>query len=229
MGLDIYLYKAQKVQNKDEKEENQLHQYTLDKDDLKKIGRHPKLAEFICEVENEYYDFDKVNITDELYESRGWSIDERGQTFMFFKKDHELYPLYRKYTTAAVNVELIEWTEEERALLNKYGWNDGNAGSYIFHDIFNKNLEYLINGKDIPTVIEKEPALFGNEIGYQRKGLNGDFYNEWDPNDDYLVVDKERIQYVYDHYIDDEETKEYFKREILDPFVEGETFAIFSW
>lgn len=217
MGLDIYLYKAQEGNDN-----NSFRKYTLDTNDLERV-RNSKLAPYLYKTENEYYDFDKINITNELYDCQGWMIGEEGQIFHFINKKHELYPLYKKYNKAN-NIDI--WTEKEKALLTKYGWDGDNNTVY---ETFQKNIQLNINGKDIPTRVEKEMAICGKEIGYQRKGLNGDFYKEWDPDEDYLVIDKARIQHVYDNYIDDNETKEYFKSQILDQFVEGETFAIFSW
>lgn len=82
--------------------------------------------------------------------------------------------------------------------------------------------------KDCPVVIKTVDVFYtGEEIGYQRKGLNGNFYDEF-TEEDYMVLTKERMQYVYDNYVLDD-YKEQFKERLLDKFVDGETYCIYSW
>lgn len=224
MGLDITLYRFKDKVNKGEKRSN-YYEHVLEKDEiegLKKAG----LTKYIKRKVNSYFDFEKFGITDEKYE---WASTcyNGDAVFKFIDKSHELYPIYKKIHQ---NPKYVP-SEKEMSLLEKYGYEPDKGytiGGFLYYET---PLYVEFYGKDIPIKKVTDKVIRGNEIGYQRKGLNRRFYDEW-KDEQYLVIDKERIQYIYDNCCiedSDYDYKEHFKSEILDNFVEGETFCTFSW
>lgn len=75
------------------------------------------------------------------------------------------------------------------------------------------------------SVIEK--CIIPQEIGYQRKGANKKFYDDgiWDSN--IITSEKILIEHWDLYFSKDKESKENFRKNILDKFVEGQTFVIY--
>lgn len=70
---------------------------------------------------------------------------------------------------------------------------------------------------------------YGETVGYQRKGMNPQFYKDYDAGKlNYFVLYKATLEMYRDTYVEDW-IKEHFQKNIIDTFVEGETVAIFSW
>lgn len=80
-------------------------------------------------------------------------------------------------------------------------------------------------------IFDKQVSViyYGETIGYQRKGMNSQFYKDYDAGKlNYFVLDKATLEMYRDTYVEDG-MKEHFQENIIDPFIEGETVAIFSW
>lgn len=96
-----------------------------------------------------------------------------------------------------------------------------------------------------PTYKKMERCILCEEVGYQRKGANKKFYEDgmWDSP---CVVDLKTLNDHWERYFshstpesnggwgssveykqDDGEMKENFKRNIIDNFIEGETFVVY--
>lgn len=89
---------------------------------------------------------------------------------------------------------------------------------------------YEIRCSDLPTFDKQVSVVYyGEEVGYQRKGMNAQFYKDYDAGKlNYFVLDKATLEMYMDTYVEDG-MKEHFQENIIEPFVEGETVAIFSW
>ena len=75
--------------------------------------------------------------------------------------------------------------------------------------------------KNPETFTKKDFCLGVTEVGYQRKGANKQFYED-DMWDSPCVVDKETLITHHKKYFSTE-----FETNIIDKFVEGETFVIY--
>lgn len=78
-----------------------------------------------------------------------------------------------------------------------------------------------------PTKIVMEKGFFvGKEIGYQRKGANKQFYDDGKWDDNTVVIDRKTLLDDWKKYFSDEDDT-YFKENIIDHFVEGETIVCY--
>lgn len=111
-------------------------------------------------------------------------------------------------------------------------WDDDENIIYGF--VFkNKNTHERISipFDDIPTIEKDIQVVYYNpiDVGYMRKGLNGDFYDDYDKGIcNYFVFDKNELLRILEAYVIDER-KEYFKNNLIDRFVEGEMVVTFDW
>lgn len=164
---------------------------------------------------------------------------------VYFEKENELFEsdVYKTYM------------EKYYPLLNgKYGYeNDfkfyasGNETNYFNLNKVRDFVENLVRVKIInPTTVPKEEKCIAvEEVGYQRKGANKKFYSDgmWDSP---CVLTLETLKEHHEKYFsyptpDDkggwgsgveydmeaDEMKKYFQENIIDNFVEGETFVIY--
>lgn len=83
----------------------------------------------------------------------------------------------------------------------------------------------------LPTMVRNVPLIYYVDVegGYQRKGLNAQFYKDYDAGIcKYFVWDREELERIYDEYVD-EAARDYYKEHILGKFVEGECVVTFDW
>lgn len=104
------------------------------------------------------------------------------------------------------------------------------------YDNFWDNLETKrIYYKDVPKKKVQVKVLFYEHVGYQRRGLNARFYEDYmDGKIGYFVwTKKELLRYVKDYCDKKTKTnggpKRQFKENIIDSFVEGQDVVTFSW
>jgi len=142
----------------------------------------------------------------------------------------------------------FSWLRKYNSLLLKYKFNfnfkDGNYYS------LNPLLKFIeskvkIKIKNPEIILVKETCLAYKEVGYQRKGANNKFYEDEMWSSDY-IVDKNTLlehQEKYFSYntpeskggfgsgvefeLSDEDMKNRFKENIIDNFIEGETFVCY--
>lgn len=82
---------------------------------------------------------------------------------------------------------------------------------------------------DIPHKEMKLPVVYYNERGYQRKGLNGQFYQDYrDGKIGYFVWSKAELERYLKDYVEDD-MKDYFKKNIVDVFEDGKDVCSFDW
>ena len=84
--------------------------------------------------------------------------------------------------------------------------------------------------ENVPTYQKAVKVLYYEEVGYQRKGFNAKFYDDYKAGKiGYYCWSKAELgRYKKDYCVDDE-VKEYFQKNIIDKFTDGETCCIFSW
>ena len=89
--------------------------------------------------------------------------------------------------------------------------------------------ELTIFCDDIPHKEMKLPVVYYNERGYQRKGLNSQFYQDYrDGKIGYFVWSKAELERYLKDYVEDD-MKDYFKKNIVDVFEDGKDVCSFNW
>jgi len=242
MGLDICVKKIVMLGDKNPQEI----------EDFYVMSEFPELEEkfgkFAFERENSYYDIEgelkKLGFNDieKELEYKGYSHGEDTK-FFFLNKKHPLFEsfvfingvwhqLYFDTKEELFNSEVYkEFKEKHLPLLIEHGWVE----KYDFHasgngrDYFNlNNANDFCKGKVEltlvnPGLIKKTERVFkAEEVGYQRKGANKKFYDDgmWDSP---CVTDMTTLQKHCKEYFNKEE----FTKNIIDNFVENQTFLIY--
>lgn len=142
--------------------------------------------------------------------------------------------------------------EEQGININDYEYGGEEYGPKGCFMRFNPKGEEYSKDKELVLDIEKIPVkkkmikvLPYEEVGYQRKGLNSKFYQDYD-NDKigYFVWTKAELERYKEEYCDEpyeyvygngEKSgemiypKEDFQRNIIDNFIEGECCVTFDW
>lgn len=89
--------------------------------------------------------------------------------------------------------------------------------------------QLIICADDIPQYETELPVVYYTEVGYQRKGLNGQFYQDYeDGKIGYFVWTKAELERYLDDYVEPDR-KEYFKANIVDVFEDGKDVCSFDW
>lgn len=231
--LNVFLDKAVKRQN----------QYYDIEGEMKKLGYDP---EFMLWNGSSYGEDDIFEFTDSKHELHEMSkfLDKHWNEVYFETEDELLNnDIYKTY------IELYY-----PILRDKYGYeNDftfyasGNDTNYFNLNKVKNFVEKLVRVKIInPSTLPKdEMCIAVEEVGYQRKGANKKFYSDgmWDSP---CVLTLETLKEHHEKYFsyptpDDkggwgsgveydmeaDEMKKYFQENIIDNFVEGETFVIY--
>lgn len=148
-----------------------------------------------------------------------------------FEKEQEYYDLDGELTKRGFNLEDIKWTGTE--------YDEGVKLSFVTKD--GQEIDLI----DPPIIKKLEKFLMVEEVGYQRKGANKKFYEDgmWD-SPPVLKLDtlKDHWEKYFSHQtpdsaggwgsgveyeLEDEEMKTRFKENIIDKFIEGETFVLY--
>lgn len=239
MGLDICLRKPYKPDKADEN-----HKYFV-------IEDNPELEIFkdlFVEKTNDYCDVPQAikdaNFEEEDLEWMSTAYLKEGCKYEFFNKKHELYPIYqilqnlwhKSYKNSLFQLKNSEeWKEFNsscRNLLLSNGWEESYKFKLARTKSNKRHVYNLVNAyrfcKDKikvvlwPKIISKvDLCLAYKEIGYQRKGANKKFYedNMWEGP---TVVSLKTLLEHKEKYFDEE-----FQTNIVDKFVEGETFVVY--
>lgn len=90
------------------------------------------------------------------------------------------------------------------------------------------------NDELVGKIEDVEVWVHGSEVGYQRKGANAQFYKDGKWDDNTIVSTKEMLLEDWKKYFSDPEDEYYgvdsaknFKENIIDNFIEGETFVAY--
>lgn len=257
MGLDISVYKAFRTDDKKLNYHNlngTNYCYTLTEEGVKNIEKLP-IGKFISKRINTYLDFKKTIVGyEDRYQWRGTSYGEEAiHTFEDLK--HELHDLKVRICDShnELDDEHVKLTSADKELIRKYGFKghfkkknaQGKSTYWPLWEFLYKAVEINLNEKDIPTFDMEESVLYGEKVGYQRKGLNGKFYDDYrDGKIGYFVFTKAELERYKDEYCDEpyeyvysngEKSgemvypKDNFQKNIINHFVEGEMFVTFDW
>lgn len=263
MGLDITVYKVKKVDQKDAHHVEDF--YTLKS--CKELI--PKFGHLAFKKVNEYYNVTKA-IKDLGYKPSqlgcvGMSFGAKAE-WSFHDKKHPLYKAYKwlneiwsetkcknlvdlqksksfKIFESKFKSLLIQngWVEKYRRYvsgLKKYQFDLVDAWEFCRESIH-------VSIKNPPTFKRAEKCLALEEVGYQRKGANSQFYEDgmWGSK---CITDLNVLKEHWEKYFSKptpeskggfgsgveydltaKEMREGFKKNIIDNFVEGETFIIY--
>lgn len=87
-----------------------------------------------------------------------------------------------------------------------------------------------IDLKKVPTYKKNVKILYTEEVGYQRRGLNKKFYDDYDAEKiGYYVWSKEELVRYKRDYCDDYPAKQNFQENIINNFEDGRCVCEFSW
>lgn len=215
MGLDITVRKILKERPKDKKNKDYFRM--LDEEGngtYDRLGFPEWTKQYEQEVEETWYDWEKYK------EQTGFDIDQWAVSMECVGKD------------GYMEVRPIECVPPD--------YDEEHPEKY---EEFWENVELKrIYWKDVPTKKVKIKVLFWKEIGYQRKGLNGKFYKDYeDGRIGYYVWSKKELERYRKDYCDRKHKAEWcgdkitidpkrsFKENIIDNFTEGEDVVTFSW
>lgn len=81
----------------------------------------------------------------------------------------------------------------------------------------------IIHLGEVPIYTKQVPVICWEEVGYQRKGMNDKFYEEFE---NYWVWTKAELERYKNEYAEDPEE---FQSNIIDNFVEGKDCVSFDW
>lgn len=173
---------------------------------------------------------------------------EYKNTFPEWTKEFEV-----EYTQTYYNWD--KYQKENNINLKDYIWKgtsydeDGSFMSILHKDYsklsYEEREKYIIkiNLDNVPTIDKVIKVLPRKEIGYQRKGLNSKFYEDYrNGKIGYFVWNKAELERYKEEYCDEPyeytypngekeiiSPKEDFQKNIIDKFTEGEDCATFNW
>ena len=212
MGLDIYVDKFLKqpidentrffklTNKKGEWVENNFPEWTND---------------FISNKTISFYDFEKykeqtgIDVNDYCWV--GEEYGSEGNFLFLWPKEYE-YP----------NVSNFVLPDKDEKGNVQHDWEA--------YDAYKKAHTLAINFNDVPLKEVETKIIYTTEVGYQRKGLNKKFYDDYDEGKIfYYVWEKKELERYKQDYCTTDDDKENFQRNIIDEFIDGETVARFSW
>lgn len=136
------------------------------------------------------------------------------------KREQDYYDWEKYKEESGIDVIALQWCGESY----------GDEGCFMYltdkddEEVIKIDLEKVPSRKQIDNVIGRE------EVGYQRKGLNGNFYADYNANKiGYFVWTKSELERYKEDYCDTEESKEDFQHSIIDKFEEGKDCVTFDW
>lgn len=125
----------------------------------------------------------------------------------------------------------LEFYDEDEALVREglnpqehelVGMNFGKTTVFTFTPI---GEEKIIEISDIPLIKRRVAVIYHEEVGYQRKGANPEFYSDgmWDSPPVLKLKDLE--EHYRKYFSESDGFGHDFKKNIIDKFVEGETYV----
>ena len=82
----------------------------------------------------------------------------------------------------------------------------------------------------VPTYNKTISIIGYEEVGYQRKGLNGIFYDDYEKHKiGYYVWSKKELERYKQDYCNSDDEKKDFQENIINKFIEGECCVTFDW
>ena len=208
MGLDIYCNKLVKTAKTPYDKEHRIR-CIFDVETKRYVDwDFPEWARaYKKSVTEKWYDWNKYK------EQTGIDIDQ----YNIFSQEYsangnflQIYPKDKEEQLNEIHKNLTTRGEELRKLLDE--------------------IIVTINLKDVPLVKVKTNCIYYKEVGYQRKGLNNQFYKDYeDGKIGYYVWTLAELERYKKDYCDTEEAKQNFQTNIIDNFKEGKCVVEFSW
>lgn len=182
-----------------------------------------------------------LDLKHELYEAYKYLSDVWSDCYFETKKELVESEHYRKYLEFLPILKKCGYRPSYKFLAT------GNGKTYYClnsaHHFCKRKVKFEL--KDPKTFDRVDRCIAFDEVGYQRKGANNLFYEE-DMWDSPCVITNEVLQSHWEKYfshktpdskggfgsgveftLEDDEMKSRFKENIIDNFIEGETFVIF--
>ena len=210
---------------------------------LGKIGKEEKNLRWVSTEFGKKTTFKYLDKDHQMYNMLEWLDDVWADTYFDSLKELRQSELYKIYERD------YHWLAKEHGW--KPSWKFFASGSGKTYYNFVKLQKFVrrkvkINIKNPPTLKKIERCVLGEEIGWQRKGANKLFYKEsiWDTP---AITRLDLLKDHWEKYFSfstpeseggfgsgvefdqpDDEMKKNFKMNILDKFVEGETFVIYG-
>lgn len=168
-----------------------------------------------------------------------YKITKKKTDFYFRLIDNNLnyqnnFPEWTKKYEVEVEEAFTDWDEYKERTgidINDYHIVCITGGSDGYIEIVKNEKDGMLNEVKIPITDIKDKyikikVLYREEVGYQRKGLNGDFYKDYDDGKiGYFVWNKkELMRYKTDYAIDPDE----FQENIIDNFSKN-CVCTFDW
>lgn len=161
-------------------------------------------------------------------------VDHESDGYITIKLKYN-FPEWAKNMSNKKIIEYLDWDKYEKETgikINDYCQScivsDANGDRLVAqHKRGGKDI--IINALDIPKTESIINVISVAEWGYQRKGLNQKFYDDWHKgiSNRYVWSKKELLRYKKD-YCEKEKKKE-FQEQIIDTFVDGESVTEFDW
>ena len=201
MELDITVYKITK--------EKQPFCFKLCNDDLEYVNSFPEWTKKLESTKTfEFYDWEKYK------EQTGIDINQ----CQFLSSECGPEGCYMEVWP--ISAGPISKFSDYKIGVNEY---DDEA----YDSLMNAN-KIKINLDEVPILKRDCQVLYKKEVGYQRKGLNGKFYNDYDDGKiGYFVWTKAELERYKEDYCEDD-MKEHFQKYVIDNFVEGECCVTFD-
>lgn len=212
MGLDITVYK---IVSKNTKGKNNFDYFSLIDDDGNYLNNFPEWTKKLERKKTEtWYDWDKykedTGIDVRACRWLGESYGEEGCVMKLWDSNFGEYP----------EIENFKIGEDENG--PKFDWE-------TYYRLKEEHT-ITIDLKKVPTYKKQIKILWKEEVGYQRKGFNKQFYDDYkDGKIGYFVWNKADLERYKEDYCVDDEIKEHFQKYVIDPFIDGQCCATFSW
>ena len=152
-------------------------------------------------------------------------FEKAGMSEYVFKRTEEFIDIEKYLTTVAVPGSNIDDWEWRMSYPSEY--EDDRFFKFIYSP---SQRRYEVRASLCDTYTKELDVIYqGDDVGYQRKGMNVKFYQDFENGiANYFVVSKKELERYRDEYVD-EAYIEHFQEEIINPFIEGEMVAIFDW
>lgn len=214
MGLDISVYKLLKERPSDKKDPEYFRMID-DDGNYDRRGFPEWTKDYENVVTEEWYDWDKYK------EQTGFDIDQWQTAMECYGPDGyaEMYP---------ASMVAPEYDEDHPEVSDKF-WDEV------------EKVKVKVYWRDLPKKTVEIKVIYRDEIGYQRKGLNDQFYKDYnDGKIGYFVWTKDELERYKKDYCGEDHVSEYdrhyictpkrdFQEAIIDTFVEGECCVCFDW
>lgn len=169
---------------------------------------------------------------EDMYSRLNYFLLENNEGHIFYDYHHK-FPKWALKFIVNKAMEFYDWDKysiESGIDINsiKIMSIDLNKGLVEGKDAQNKIINISLD--DIPITTAEIPVIGRSEIGYQRKGLNGKFYQDYDCGIiGYLVWTKKELLEYKRNYCTTLEDKEEFQRNIIDNFIPKQSCVTFDW